>query len=131
MNPIAWAAAVAAVVAALGGVYLAGYRAGGADCRERVAEINAQAQADALETARRVDRLHVEIEALRAKPERVRTVVKEVKVEADATCVSLPDSFRWLWNAVPRAAADSGTAAVGDGRVSGLADPAGNGQGRD
>ena len=131
MNPIAWAAAVAAIVAALGGVYLAGHRAAQSDCREKVAAINAQAQADALETARRVDRLHVEIEQLRARPERIRTVVKEVKVEADSSCVSLPDSFRWLWNARPREAADSSAAAVGDGSVPGVADPAGNGTGRD
>ena len=130
MNPIAWAAAVAVVIAAFGGSYLAGYRSAQADCRETVAGINAEVNREALETAKRVDRLHVEIEALRAKPERVRTVVREVKVNADAECVSLPSSYRSLWNAVPRAAADSGTAAVGDAGMSGLADPAGNGTGR-
>lgn len=130
MNPIAWAAAVAAVVAALGGVYLAGYRAAQGDCRERVAEINAQVQAEALETARRVDRLHVEIEALRKRPERVRTVVKEIKVEADATCVSLPDTFRSLWNARPREAEPAGSAAVGDGRLPGVAESQRDGKGR-
>lgn len=131
MNPIAWAALMGMIVAALGGTWLIGYRAGGAECREKVAEINSKVQADALETARRVDRLHVEIEALRAKPERVRTVVREVKVNADAECVSLPSSYRSLWNAVPRAATDPGPAAVGDAGMPGLAEPAGNGKGRD
>jgi len=99
MNPIAWAALMAMIVSALGGTWLIGYRAGGAECREKVAAINAAVQADALETARRVDRLHVEIEALRAKPDKVRAVVREVKVYADAQCSSLPASFRSLWNA--------------------------------
>jgi len=130
MNPIAWAALMGMIVAALGGTWLIGYRAGGAECREKVAEINSKVQADALETARRVDRLHVEIEVLRARPERVRTVVKEVKVNADADCKSLPADWRMLWNAIPRATDAPSAAAVGDGRVSGVADPTGNGQGR-
>lgn len=127
MNPLVWAAAVAAVVAALGGVYLAGYRAAQGDCREKVAEINAQVQAEALETARRVDRLHVEIEQLRARPERIRTVVKEIKVEADATCDSLPHSWLQLWNTLPRDPASP--AAVGDAGLPGVAgaDRAGKG----
>jgi len=130
MSPLASAVAVATIVAAIGGVYLAGYRAAQGDCREKVAEINAQAQADALETARRVDRLHVEIEQLRARPERIRTVVKEVVVNADAQCSSLPADFRSLWNARPREAADSSPAAVGDAGLPGVAGADRDGQGR-
>lgn len=129
MNPLAWATAAAAIVAALGGVYLAGYRAAQGDCREKVAEINAQVQADALETARRVDRLHVEVEALRARPERIRTVVKEIKVEADATCDSLPHSWLQLWNALPRESAEP--AAMGDAGLPGVAGADRDGKGRD
>ena len=131
MNPLAWAAVVALLFGGVGGSWLVGYRAGGAECREKVAEINAQVQAEALETARRVDRLQVEIEALRAKPDKIRTVVREVKVYADATCASLPDTFRSLWNARPREAADSGPAAVGDAGVPGVAGADRDGKGRD
>ena len=131
MNPLAWAALMAMIVSALGGTWLIGYRAGGAECREKVAAINAAVQADALETARRVDKLHVELESLRARPERIRTVVKEVKVDADADCKSLPPSYRSLWNARPREAEPASPAAVGDAGVPGVAGADRDGKGRD
>lgn len=131
MNPLAWAALMAMIVSALGGTWLIGYRAGGAECREKVAAINAAVQADALETARRVDKLHVELESLRARPERIRTVVKEVKVDADADCKSLPPSYRSLWNARPREAEPAGSAAMGDAGLPGVAGADRDGQGRD
>lgn len=129
MNPLAWAAVVALLFGGVGGSWLVGYRAGGAECREKVAEINAQVQAEALETARRVDKLHVEIEALRARPERIRTVVKEVKVEADADCSSLPREWVQLWNALPRESTEP--AAVGDAGLPRVAESQRDGKGRD
>ena len=131
MNPLAWAALMAMIVSALGGTWLIGYRAGGAECREKVAAINAAVQADALETARRVDKLHVELESLRARPERIRTVVKEVKVNADAQCSSLPPSYRSLWNARPREAEPAGSAAMGDAGLPGVAGADRDGKGVD
>lgn len=128
MNPIAWAALMGMIVAALGGTWLIGYRAGGAECREKVAAINAKVQADALETARRVDRLHVEIEALRARPERIRTITRTIHVQADADCSSLPPEWVQLWNALPRESAEP--TAVGDAGLPGVAGADRDGQGR-
>lgn len=122
MNPYLLGGAAASAAALLAGAYLYGMSAARADCREKLAAINAQVQAEALETARRVDKLHVEIEGLRARPEKIRTVVREVKVYADADCSSLPDSYRSLWNARPREAEPASAAAVGDAGLPGVAE---------
>ena len=105
MIPRAWIylSAAGVLVAGLAISHGAAYRRGIAVERvswqaveaKRVEAINAER----LDQARKLDRLHVEIEALRTRPERVRTVVKEVKVYADAQCSSLPPSFRSLWDA--------------------------------
>lgn len=131
MNPYTIGAAGLLSVALLSGAWLHGNRTAKAACDAQRAVERAAAQDAALDQAKRVDRLYVEIEALRAKPERVRTVVREVKVNADADCKSLPPDFRSLWNAIPRATDAPGAAAVGDGSVPGVADPSGNGTGRD
>lgn len=130
MNLYLLGGAAVAVGALAGAAYLAGANAAREDCRKDKAEMNAAAQAEALDQARRVDRLHVEIEVLRARPERVRTIVKEIRVEADADCRSLPPDWRLLWNALPRASGAAGTAAVGDGELPGVAgaDRAGEGE---
>lgn len=99
MNPYTLGAAGLLSVALVGGAWLHGNRTAKAACEAQRAMERDRAQQTALDQARRVDRLYVEIETLRAKPERVRTVTKEVKVYADADCSSLPQSFRDLWNA--------------------------------
>lgn len=99
MNPYTLGAAGLLSVALVGGAWLHGNRTAKAACEAQRAVERDKAQQAALDQARRVDRLYVEIEALRAKPERVRTVTREVKVYADADCSSLPPSFRSLWDA--------------------------------
>jgi hypothetical protein len=129
MNLYMLGGAAVAVLTLAGGAYWAGADAAREDCRAEKAKLNAAAQAEALDQARRVDRLHVEIEVLRARPERVRTIVKEIRVEADADCRSLPPDWRLLWNALPRAAEPAGAAAVGDGGLPGVAGAARTGEG--
>lgn len=112
MIPRAWLylAAAGMLVAAMTWSHGAAYRRGVAGERASWQAVE-QARVDAinaerLEQARKLDKLHVEIEVLRARPERVRTVIREVKVHADADCSSLPGSWRLLWDA----AADPGPA---------------------
>ncbi len=112
MIPRAWLylGAAGVLVAALAWSHGAAYRRGVAGERLSWQAVE-QARVDAInaerfEQARKLDKLHVEIETLRARPERVRTVIREVKVHADADCRSLPPSWRLLWDA----AADPGPA---------------------
>lgn len=123
MNPYTLGAAGLLFVALLSGAWLHGNRTAKAACDAQRAVERAAAQDAALDQAKRVDRLYVEIETLRAKPERVRTIVKEIKVEADATCGSLPDSFRRLWNAGTDQHQASSPAAVGDAGLPRVAEP--------
>lgn len=65
------------------------------------AETTAAAEARARElreTVTRMDALHLEVERLRARPARIRTVVETIHVQADAECRSAPESVRVLWN---------------------------------
>ena len=122
MNPYTLGAAGLLSVALLSGAWLHGNRTAKAACEAQRAVERAAAQDAALDQARRVDRLYVEIEALRAKPERVRTVTKEVKVYADAECSSLPADYRRLWNAGTDHHSPASAAAVGDAGLPRVAD---------
>lgn len=114
--------------ALLGGLYLQGRVHGAAAERERwterMAEIDQQVEQHRAEQARRLVRLVDEIDALRARPERVRTVTREVikHVAADAECSSLPGSVRLLWHAEPADRDAAGTAGVGDAGLRAVAD---------
>lgn len=114
--------------ALLGGVYLQGRVHGTAAERERwterMAEIDRQVEQHRTEQARRLVRLVDEIDALRARPERVRTVTREVvrHVVADAECSSVPASLRRLWDAEPEDRDTAGTAGVGDAGLRAVAD---------
>lgn len=66
------------------------------------------------ETVARANALAVDVERLRVRPERVRTVTKEIHVEADADCRSLPRAWGLLWNAEPGADPPARTAPVAD-----------------
>lgn len=116
-------------VAALGGgVYLQGRVHGTSAERARwaaqMAEIDRQVEQHRAEQARRLVRLVDEIDALRARPERVRTVTREVvrHVVADAECSSVPASLRRLWDAEPADRDAAGTAGVGDAGLRAVAD---------
>lgn len=130
MNPIAWVAVMGLLFGSLGGAWAVGYRSGAATADKRIAKMNAVVQAEVADQARRVDKLHVEIEALRKRPERVRTIVKEVVVHADATCESLPADWRRLWNAAGREGQAAAAAAVGDGGGLPVAGNEGRGEGK-
>jgi hypothetical protein len=124
-------AAAAALVAALWWAYDAGETAGGKAVQAKwdaVARKAAETRATELrETVTRMDALHLEVERLRARPARIKTITETIHVKADADCRSLPPDLRRLWDSAdgdpdrpPAASArvdDAGVPAVaGDGR---------------
>lgn len=115
---LSWAGAALLVTALLGGLYLLGRDHGAAAeaARWQAAE-NERLSAISLavgETVARANTLAVDVERLRARPERVRTITKEIRVEADADCRSLPLDWMRLWNAEPGDREPAGAAAVAD-----------------
>ena len=118
-----WAGGLAVVAAAFGGTYLTGRHHGteAADERWRGAMVKIEAELTRQQTAQRVraGKVAAEVETLRRRPETIRTVTTEVvrHVVADATCESLPASYRELWDAGRPDADPAGTAAVGDAAV--------------
>lgn len=105
------------------GSALLGYRWADGQWQEKEAQRMTAIAKAVGETVARSNALAVEVEKLRARPERVRTVTQEVVkyVHADAHCESLPPSFRSLWNVEPDADPPAGTARVGDGAVRAVA----------
>ena len=112
--------AVLFVAAVLGATYLYG-RAHGRDAErdtwiERQAEIDRQVAEMRKEQGLRLVRLVERIDELRSRPERIRTVTREVvkHVVADAECSSVPESLRVLWSADRAPGDPAGTAGLGD-----------------
>lgn len=122
-----WAGGLALIAALLAGVWFDGRYRGEARADARHAEqmraIDAQVADERAEQARRLMRLTDRIDELRARPERVRTVTREVvkHVVADADCRSLPESVRRLWDAGRAGRPAAGTASMGDAGVSAVA----------
>lgn len=90
------------------------------------AERQSAAEARAVElreTVTRMDALYLEVERLRARPARIRTVVETIHVQADAECRSAPESVRVLWNSADGGADGSpaATARVGHAGVPAVA----------
>lgn len=128
---------VLALLAALAGAgwwaYATGSDAGRAAVQadwDAAKTVAAEARATELrETAKRMDVLHIEIERLRARPARVKTIVETIHVQPDSECRSLPPNVRSLWDADGlRGAADGGAdgppaapARVGDAGVPAVA----------
>lgn len=132
MNVYFAVGAMALAVGSLTAAYMAGSHSGAQDERavwtQREKARDDAAEKVAKEQALKMDRLYVEIETLRAQPERVRTITRLVEVKPDAQCESLPSDWRSLWSAgsVPDATSDRGQAAsgsrMGDGSVPAVAD---------
>lgn len=138
MAALIWRLAGVGLLAALvaGGLWKA-YDLGREVERAKAAAVLAEWKASILEQSlrhreeqqARVDALKEENDALRSRPERVRTVVKRIKVRPDDRCVDLPESWRLRWNARaddslradPAAASAAGLDDAGGSRV---ADPA-------
>lgn len=103
MRLLAVGAALLALLGAVAAIYVTGQRSGVA--QERAVWVERErVRDDAVAVAQRnqaaaMDRLNAEVEALRAQPERIRTVTKVLRVEADKECASLPASWATLWNA--------------------------------
>lgn len=122
-----WVGGLLFVAAVLGGTWADGYYRGKAASDRRHAEaaaaIDRQVADERAEDARRAMRMQDRIDELRARPERVRTVTREVvkHVVADAECSSLPESVRRLWDAGRADRAPAGPGGVGDAGVPGLA----------
>lgn len=122
-----WLGGFALVAFALAAIYLTGKIEGerAADARhaKEMRAIDAQVDAERTEQNRRLMRLTDRIDELRARPERVRTVTREVvkHVVADAECSSLPESVRRLWDAGSADRAPAGTGSVGDAGVPAVA----------
>ncbi len=103
-------------------VYSVGHATGAAGVQsswddERRATEKARTR-EVAEAKSRLDKLHGEIEVLRSRPERIRTVLETIHVPPDDLCRSAPDGLRRLWDAEPGAAADlapAGAAGLRDG----------------
>lgn len=122
-----WLGGLALIAALLAGIWFDGRHRGEARADARHAEqmraIDAQVADERAEQNRRLVRLTDRIDELRARPERVRTVTKEVvrHVVADAECSSLPAAVRQLWDAGRAGRAATGPASVGDAGVPAVA----------
>lgn len=95
-------AAAAALAGAGWWAYATGSDAGRAAVQAKWdAEKTAAAEARATElreTAKRMDVLHIEVERLRARPARIKTIVETIHVQPDSECRSLPVDVRRLWD---------------------------------
>lgn len=122
-----WLGGLALMAFALAAIYLTGKIEGerAADARhaEQMRAIDAQVADERAEQNRRLMRLTDRIDELRARPERVRTVTREVvkHVVPDAECSSVPESVRRLWDAGRAGRPAAGTASMGDAGVSAVA----------
>lgn len=102
-----WALVVVALAAAVAGAlwkaHDMGKQAGIAESAVVLAQWKATVEASAHRRReaqqQRYQQLQGEFDELRQRPERIRTVVRTVRVEADDRCVDLPGSYRLLWNA--------------------------------
>ena len=121
-----WALLALALVAAVAGglwkTYDMGLDAGRAEAAAVLAEWKAAVEKQAAERRAaqqaRLDSLQGELDELRNRPERIRTVVRRVEVRADDTCRSLPAAWKRLWDADEnsvRAHPEPATAGVDDG----------------
>lgn len=117
--------AVLLTVAILGGTYAAGRNAERSKWKARDAEIARQVAVAKADDLKRVQTLTDELEELRARPERVRVVTKEVirRVIQDRECPSLPADFRRLWDASGGDPASSAAAPVADQPATPVAAP--------
>lgn len=122
-----WLGGLALIAALLAGIWFDGRYRGEARADARHAEqmrvIDAQVADERAEQNRRLMRLADRIDELRARPERVRTITKEVvrHVVADAECSSVPESVRRLWDAGRADRPAASTAGMGDAGVSAVA----------
>lgn len=127
--------ALALVAAVAGGLWKA-YDLGAQGERARAAVVLAEwkASIQQQELARRdaqreaLASLQGELDELRSRPERIRTITRTVRVEADDRCESLPASYRQLWDAGYESGLRMGSSAaaarVGDASRVALADAA-------
>lgn len=120
---LGWLGGLLFVAAALGGTWADGYYRGKAAADRRhdadMAAIDRQVADERAEQARRALRMQDRIDELRARPERVRTVTREVvkHVVADAECRSVPESVRGLWDAGRADRESAGPGGVGHAGV--------------
>lgn len=109
---LSWAGGLLFVAAVLGSLYMLGRMHEREAWQAREVERMAAISLAVGETVARANALAVDVERLRKRPERIKEVVKEIRVEADAECSSISPDYRRLWNAGDRA--PTGPAAVGD-----------------
>lgn len=122
-----WAGGLALIAALLAAIWFDGKYNGekSADARhaEQMRKVDAQVDAERAAQNRRLVRLTDRIDEIRARPERVRTVTREVvkHVVADAECSSVPESVRWLWDAGRADRPAASAAGLGDAGVPAVA----------
>ena len=118
--PTSWQIALIAIVCVAGLAYLTGRGHGVTAERGRAAlaeNVRMAAVSQAVgETVARANALAADVERLRARPAQIREVIKEVRVESDADCSSLPPGWLRVWNATGADDyPDAGAAGVGAG----------------
>lgn len=104
----------AAIVGSLWKAHDLGKQAGIAESAVVLAQWKATVEASAHRRReaqqQRYQQLQGEFDELRSRPERVRTITRTVRVEADDRCADLPGSYRLLWNAGYESGVRVGTA---------------------
>lgn len=136
MAALIWRLAGVGLLAALvaGGLWKA-YDLGREVERAKAAAVLAEWKASILEQflrhreaqRERLDALQGELDELRSRPEKIRTVVRRVEVRPDDTCRSLPAAWKRLWDADAdsvRAHPEPASAGLDDGSRVALADAA-------
>lgn len=118
-----WALVVIALAAAITGAlwkaHDMGHAAGVAKSAAAIERWKRQVVEQATERReaqqQRYQQLQGELDELRSRPERVRTITRTVRVEADDRCADLPGSYRLLWNAAYESGVRMGTATAAAG----------------
>lgn len=116
------AAVVALVAAVAGGLWKAhdlGAEAGKAEMAVVLADWKASVAEQAAERRKaqrdQLSALQGELDELRSRPEKVRTVTRTIRLKPDARCDSMPPSYRELWNAGYESGVRMGTATAASG----------------
>lgn len=117
---------LALIAGVLGGTYAMGRNHERSKWHVKVAQAQQTVARDALAAQKRADSLYVEIEALRARPARIRveTIREVAHVVPDADCRSMPASWVRVWDGAGDERTPAAAPGVDDAARVALADAA-------